>query len=278
MPRRPDAGKALADGVQDNRSVKRRKEPPQHSVDISEEAGVRYLHFGSDWVQGAMRIARPWSLELAYTREMMAGLLLRDDLRWPGSALLVGLGAGSLAKFIYRNLPECRSTVVEINPRVEFVARQYFRLPDDPARLSVVIGDGADYMLAGDRRFDYILVDGFDPDARAGVLDTLPFYQACRARLSDRGLLAVNLLGRSKGFAASVERLEAAFDGRVAVFPSSDSGNTIAFATGGEPVEITLEALRENALQLRKASGLDLRSTISRLQLAHPLPGGVLRI
>lgn len=278
MPRRPDAGKALADGVQDNRGVKRRKEPPQHSVDISEEAGVRYLHFGSDWVQGAMRIARPWSLELAYTREMMAGLLLRDDLRWPGSALLVGLGAGSLAKFIYRNLPECRSTVVEINPRVEFVARQYFRLPDDPARLSVVIGDGADYMLAGDRRFDYILVDGFDPDARAGVLDTLPFYQACRARLSDRGLLAVNLLGRSKGFAASVERLEAAFDGRVAVFPSSDSGNTIAFATGGEPVEITLEALRENALQLRKASGLDLRSTISRLQLAHPLPGGVLRI
>jgi spermidine synthase len=258
--------------------VKARKRPPQHSVDISEAAGVRYLHFGSDWVQGAMRIARPWSLELAYTREMMAGLLLRDEPDWPRSALLVGLGAGSLAKFIYRNLPECRSTVVEINPRVEFIARQYFRLPDDPARLSVVIGDGADYMLAGDRRFDYILVDGFDPDARAGVLDTRPFYQACRARLSDRGLLGVNLLGRSKGFAASVERLEAAFDGRVAVFPSSDSGNTIAFATGGEPVAITLEAMRENALQLKKVSGLDLRSTISRLQLAHPLPGGVLEI
>ena len=76
---------------------------------------MRYLHFGSDWVQGAMRIARPWSLELAYTREMMAGLLLRGS-NWPRSALLVGLGAGSLAKFIYRNLPDCRTTVVEINP------------------------------------------------------------------------------------------------------------------------------------------------------------------
>ena len=264
--------------------MKGRKQPPRHavalvhSVDISEEAGVRYLHFGSDWVQGAMRIARPWSLELAYTREMMAGLLLRDEMDWPRSALLVGLGAGSLAKFIYRNLPECRSTVVEINPRVELIARQYFRLPDDPARLTVVIADGADYMLAGDRHFDYILIDGFDPDARAGILATLPFYLACRARLSDRGLLGVNLLGRSKGFAASVERLELAFDGRVAVFPSSDSGNTIAFATGGESVEITLEAMRESALRLKKTSGLDLRSTISRLQLAHPLPGGVLRI
>ena len=201
------------------------KKTPRHAIDISEEDGVRYLHFGSDWVQGAMRIARPWSLELAYTREMMAGLLLRQESAWPRSALLIGLGAGSLAKFIYRNLPDCRSTVVEINPQVELIASQYFKLPDDPLRLAVFIGDGADFMLTGQRRYDYILVDGFDPDARAGALDTPPFYQACRARLSDQGLLCVNLLGRSKGFAASVARLETAFDGRIAIFPSCDSGN-----------------------------------------------------
>jgi len=258
--------------------VKPKKSPPRHAVDISEEAGVRYLHFGSDWVQGAMRIARPWSLELAYTREMMAGLLLRGGERWPRSALLVGLGAGSLAKFIYRNLPDCRTTVVEINPQVEFIARQYFRLPDDPARLTVVIGDGADYMLAGERRFDYILVDGFDPDARAGTLDTLPFYQACRARLSENGLLCVNLLGRNKGFAGSVERIRSAFDGRVAVFPSCDSGNTIAFASGGEPVAVALDDMRARAQRLKQEIRLDLLPTISRLQLGHPLPGGMLRI
>ena len=34
------------------------------SIEVSEEKGVRYLHFGSDFVQGAMRIARPWALEL----------------------------------------------------------------------------------------------------------------------------------------------------------------------------------------------------------------------
>jgi spermidine synthase len=257
--------------------VTTRRSPPRHSVDISEEAGVRYLHFGSDWVQGAMRIARPWSLELAYTREMMAGLLLRGS-NWPRSALLVGLGAGSLAKFIYRNLPDCRTTVVEINPQVEFIARQYFKLPDDPARLAVVIDDGADFMLAGERHFDYILVDGFDPDARAGVLDTLPFYQACRARLTENGLLGVNLLGRNKGFTASVERIRNAFDDRVAVFPSCDSGNTIAFATGGAPVKMTLEDMRARAQQLKKATRLDLLPTITRLQLGHPLPEGLLRI
>ncbi len=258
--------------------MKTKKSPPRHAVDISEEAGVRYLHFGSNWVQGAMRIARPWSLELAYTREMMAGLLLRGGNHWPRSALLVGLGAGSLAKFIYRNLPDCRITVVEINPQVEYIARQYFKLPDDPVRLTVTIGDGADYMLAGERCFDYILVDGFDPDACAGPLDTLPFYQACRARLTGSGLLGINLLGRNKGFAASVERIRTAFDGRVAVFPSCDSGNTIVFANGGEPVAVTLDEMRAHAQRLKKDSGLDLLPTISRLQLGHPLPDGQLRI
>ncbi len=251
---------------------------PKHPIDISEEMGVRYLHFGSDWVQGAMRIARPWALELDYTREMMAGLLMREPADWPKKVLLIGLGAGSLAKYLYRYLPVCRMTAVEINPQVEFVARQYFKLPDDPQRLNVMIGCGADYVLAGDSTFDLILVDGFDPDARSGPLDTQPFYQACRARLSERGLLAVNLLGRNRGFATRVERLREAFDGRLAVFPACDSGNTIAFANAGEPVDLPLESLRQRADELKVRTKLNLLPTIARMQQSYPLPDGRFRL
>ena len=251
---------------------------PKHSVDISEEAGVRHLHFGSDWIQGAMRIARPWLLELAYTREMMAGLLLRPKTQWPRHALLIGLGAGSLAKFIYRNLPDCHITVVEINPQVEYIARQYFKLPDDPKRLDVIIACGADYMLAGGRKFDLILADGYDPDAKAGVLDTDPFYQACRSRLSERGLFGANLLGRNKGFQGSIERIKTAFDQRAIIFPSCDSGNAVAYATDGEVVDVSLEEMRGSAAILKKTCHLDLLPMITRLQLAHPLPDGKLRI
>ena len=66
------------------------------SIDIREESGIRTLHFGSEWTQGAMRIARPWNLELDYTKEMMASLLLRDESRFPRKVLLIGLGAASL--------------------------------------------------------------------------------------------------------------------------------------------------------------------------------------
>ncbi|MDR2837648.1 MAG: fused MFS/spermidine synthase [Azonexus sp.] len=258
--------------------MKKRSATLRHAIDISEEEGVRYLHFGSDWVQGAMRVARPWSLELNYTRDMMTGLLLREAADWPRRALLVGLGAGSLVKFLYRHRPECRMTVVEINPQVELIARQYFKLPDDPRRITLHIGCGADFMLGGDSLFDLILVDGFDADARPGPLDTLPFYQACRARLTAEGVFGVNLLGRQRGFAASVARIHEAFDGASAVFPASASGNVIAFATGETPVDLALATLRERAVALKKTSALDLLPTISRLQLSYPMPQGRLRI
>lgn len=248
------------------------------SIDISEDAGVRYLHFGSEWVQGAMRIRRPNALELHYTREMMAGLLLRDDAAWPRRALLIGLGAGSLAKFIHRYLPQTQATVVEIDARVHAAAQQFFRLPAEDDRLEIHIADGVEYMRSGDSRFDLILVDGFDHNARAGALDSAPFYLACRERLTPAGLLSVNLFGRSRGFRTSLARIGEAFDGRALAFPSCDSGNVIAFANTGEPVEIGLDAMRERALRLKQETGLDLRPTITRLQLTGSFPGGLVRL
>ena len=67
-----------------------------------------------------MRLSRPNALELAYTRDFMAALLLRPDAK---RFLLIGLGAGSIAKFIYHHIPESDLTVVEINPKVLHVAR-----------------------------------------------------------------------------------------------------------------------------------------------------------
>lgn len=252
-------------------------------IDISEQAGVRYLHFGSDWIQGAMRIRKPNALELAYTREMMAGLLLRDGLaddagHWPKTVLIIGLGAASLAKFVHHHCPQARIRVVEIAPSVVAAARQFFKLPIEDARFSIHIGCGAQYVLENERKFDYILVDGYDRNARAGALDTLPFYQAVRSRLSERGLMAVNLFGRSKGYGASLERIIAAFDDRAIAFPSCDSGNVVAFGATGDAIERPIGELRERATALKTATGLDLLPTVTRLEQAGTLPGGFLKL
>ena len=257
-------------------------------IDISEEAGVRYLHFGSDWIQGAMRIARPWNLELEYTREMMAALLLRegggqaaghppayssrvlrDDKHWPRKVLLIGLGAASLTKFLYRHYPLAHLTVVEIEPAVIAAARQYFKLPEDPRRIDIVSGDGVEYVLGTTRKFDLVLVDGYDEQARSGALETLQFYQACRACLGSRGIIAINLLTGSRGFNSTVTRIGKAFDDRALVFPSCESGNAIAVAATGDPVELSFGELKEQALALKEQTGLNLLPTLARLAQAR---------
>jgi spermidine synthase len=236
------------------------------SIEISEEHGVRYLHFGSEWVQGAMRIARPWSLELEYTRELMLPLLLHER-PWPASVLQVGLGSASITRFLYRHRPESRITVVEILPEVIAAARQFFKLPEDPARLRIVVGDGHERMALMKARFDLIAVDGFDENGRAGMLDTVPFYLNCRERLATRGMLAINLLRRRGGVAASIGRLREAFD-RVLVLPPCEAGNTVALAAREAPAVVSLVGLQANALALKAQTGLDLTPTIARLRAA----------
>src|SRR5277367_412881 len=120
---------------------------------VSEKFGVRTLYIGSETVQSSMRLARPNDLELAYTRSMMAFLLFHPD---PQQVLMVGLGGGSLAKFIYHRLPVTQVVAVEINPQVAAVARELFYLPAEDARFNVVIGDGAEYLSDGKRAADII--------------------------------------------------------------------------------------------------------------------------
>lgn len=250
----------------------------RHTIEVSEEAGVRYLHFGSDWIQGAMRVARPWSLELEYTREMMAALLLRPDTHWPRKILLIGLGAASLVKFLYRQRPEAHLTVVEINPEVVGTAYQSFKLPDDPARIRLDVDDGAAWVAREEKRFDLILVDGFDAKARPGPLDTLEFYRHCRQRLAIDGLFVVNLLGHNRGFSHSLNRISQAFDGRSTVFPSCDSGNAIAFAAVGSPVDVSMTDLKASAQALKSATGLNLLPTVTRLAQWSELKEGRLQM
>lgn len=83
-------------------------------VNISEDDGIRYLHFGTHWIQGAMRIKKPDRIELEYVQQMMAWMLFIPQ---PQHVVQLGLGTAALTKFCYRNLPDAQVTAVEIESR-----------------------------------------------------------------------------------------------------------------------------------------------------------------
>jgi spermidine synthase len=202
-------------------------------VNFSDQGDVRYLHLGTEWVQGSMLLDRPFDIELEYVQRMMAWLLFVEaDGVSKRHAMQLGLGAASLTKFCYRKL-RMKTTAIELNPQVIAACRLWFKLPPDDARLSVILGDAGEVAAHAHWRgaVDALQVDLYDHEAAAPVLDSESFYADCRALLTEDGCMTVNLFGRSSSYARSVEKIVAAFGpGCVWAFRPTREGNTIVLA------------------------------------------------
>lgn len=184
------------------------------------------LHFHLGEVQSSMRSDDPQRLALDYTRTMAAALLLVPE---PGAVLMIGLGGGSLLKFLRAQRPTATLTVVEINPHV-IALRDTFAIPPDDDRLQVLCADGADHVAADESLYDIILVDGFNYDGQPEALCSTDFYADCRARLTPAGLLVVNLQADDDLEHRLLDRLALCFEGQIVSVPSADAGNRIVFA------------------------------------------------
>jgi spermidine synthase len=227
-------------------------------VNFSEEGPVRHLHLGSEWIQGSMRVADPTALVHDYIQRMMAWLLFVDPATvGRRQALQLGLGAGSLTKFCYKEL-KMKTTAIELNPQVLHACRGWFKLPADSAKLQVILADAAEEIRKPQWLgvVDALQVDLYDEDAAAPVLDSPDFYADCRATLTDEGCMTVNLFGRSSSFQRSVERMAQAFGANALwAFKATREGNTVVLAqrTASRP---NRDALRERAEAIAAQWGL----------------------
>ena len=198
-------------------------------VTLSEAGGVRYLHLGSIWVQGAMRIKKPQQVELQYIQRMLASLLwLPTETLGAGRAVQFGLGAGAITRFTAGPL-QMATTVVEINPQVVAVNAVYFALPP---QAEVVRGDAVDWLAqAAPQSVRLLHVDLYDQEAAAPVKDDAAFYAACHAVLEDGGVMSVNLFGRCASFRDSIDRIAAVFGAaQVWSLQPTREGNTVVVA------------------------------------------------
>lgn len=220
-------------------------------VTISEHEGVRYLHLGSPWVQGAMRLDVPDRLELHYIRQMMIWTLFQSE---PQRIAQLGLGAGSLTRFCYQHFPQARIDAVEINPDVVRASRLLFHLPADDERLQVHIVDALDYLDAVDSTLDVLQIDVYSDQAEHPALEDMSFYQACRRALGPQGILTVNLLGSSLVHARNLHALQKSF-AAVAWLPETHDGNLVALAFV-EPPQIDFDDLYKRAEQIQATLGL----------------------
>lgn len=240
----------------------------QIMIDISEEAGIRKLHFGEHDTQSAMKVSAPDELVLTYCRCMMGFLLFADE---PRQALLIGLGGGSIPKWIHRYLLQTQLTCVELHAQVVQVARSMFFLPEDDERLQVLIGDGAAHIgRTEEASQDLIMMDAYSATGIAAPLATTDFFAACRDCLSDEGVLAVNLWGSDKRFTDYFQRLSQVFEGRVLGLPARQKGNVVVFAFRKGLNSPQWARLSERAEKLKQQYGLEFDEFVTDLARMNP--------
>jgi spermidine synthase len=251
-----------------------RGEGEEPRIAISEQDGVRALHLGDERVQSAMRLADPNALELAYTRAMMAFLLFVPH---PREVLMIGLGGGSLAKFIHHRLPGVHTTVVELYPRVVAAARSFFYLPEDDERLKVQLGDGADYARSHPGAADALLVDAFDARCPAPALADASFLADARDALRAGGVLVLNLLGDDPALPRHLKRLEAAFGTRPLCLQPEPGSNVVALALRDAPARLRWEVLKRRGQALEQALGLPFGAFVRALRQSSNPAGRALK-
>jgi len=241
------------------------RKPKFAPVTLSEQDGVRYLHFGTEWVQGAMRIRKPDWPELEYAQQMMAWMLFIEQ---PQAIAQLGLGAATLTKACYRQFPEASVTAVELNPAVIAICNSMFKLPPEDERLQVLEMDAMDFVLdeANHGAFDVLQCDLYDATARGPVLDTPEFYQACNACLSEHGVMTVNLFGDHPSFNKNIKAMRFAFD-HVICLPEVHDGNVVALCFYTRP-DLDPARLAARAAQIVAATKLPAKSWVKGILAA----------
>ncbi|WP_338769786.1 spermidine synthase [Massilia sp. METH4] len=243
---------------------KNRFDLPGHPpATITEFEGVRSLHLGTSWVQGAMRLAKPDAIELEYVQMMMMWLLFLDR---PRHIAQLGLGSAALTKFCHARFPDARVSAAELNPNVIAICEALFGLPPNDGRLNVRQMDALDFVNdpANHGSIDVLQVDLYDEEARGPVLDTPEFYQACSACLTERGIMTANVFGEFDNYGKNLQHMELAFDA-VAWLPEVHDANIVAIAFKSAPV-LDFSVLYDRAAAIRKTYNLPAKKWVDGLK------------
>ncbi len=219
---------------------------------ISEHLGFRTLHFGSEWVQGRMRISRPDELALGYAQDMCAALLLVPP---PKHIYVAGLGVGSLPRWALANWGESlkRLDIVELRDDVIALTHSAFPLPHDDSRVRITSGDAAKVIMERPAAsFDWIWVDCYDGRGRVGALESAEFYAEAHRTLRRNGVFVANMWSSVSRYRGGLRRLRAVFGvDNIVLLPAIATENVTVIASKAPLPALDARAIQARARALR---------------------------
>ena len=191
---------------------------------------IRSMHFGNETQQSGMYLYDSTRLLHPYTQAMLSVTALQE----PERVLVLGVGGGSLIKFLLHHFHSAVIDAVDLRQAVINVAHEYFDMPMNNYRLSFHVTDFRNYLIAANnqrRLYDLILIDLFSADEDGNIIIGLDEHiKSIKSLLGDNGMMAINILDGNIDALSCLNELKTLFAGTVYEIPV-DGVNTIALAT-----------------------------------------------
>jgi spermidine synthase len=178
--------------------------------------------------QSIFDLNNPLNFIFPYAKAIVLALIWQSQ---PQNIYIIGFGGGSIPQFFHHYFPDATIECTDLDATIVAVAQKFFSIQLDD-RLKVAIQDGRAYLAEqiSPTKYDLIIVDaGFGSGYMPYSLVTQEFYQLCKSRLSNSGIIAVHLFHKPDFNAAAVKTLQSVF-ARVYTCNLAE-GNSIAIAT-----------------------------------------------
>ena len=166
---------------------------------------IRGLVTGPTGVQSGVYLDGTKDLPFWYTRRMVEVTIAPK----PRTVLLLGGGAFTMAEYMARQLPNTHIDVVEIDPGLENISRQYFSYQSLP-NVKLIFDDARTYIQRTNRHYDVVLIDVYNGGEIPYSLLTAEYGSELARITREDGLVVANLIAGLNN--APCRELFAAFD------------------------------------------------------------------
>lgn len=233
---------------------------------VAERGTVRTMYFvvdGTYYIESRLDRAHPKSLDLDYSRTMMAGFMLEPR---PTRLLMIGFGGGQISNYLFERIEGLEVDGVDIDPEVIRLARTYFDVPDDP-RYRTHGDDGRIFVEEAplEPKWDMILLDAFRGVYVPFHLKTVEYYEALRAHLTDDGVVVANLHKSTAMYPHDRNTFRAVFPGSYSF--RSESGRQTTYVASASERPVGAYEMRANARRAQGFFDFDLNGLAARWYL-----------
>ncbi|MEO7995680.1 MAG: fused MFS/spermidine synthase, partial [bacterium] len=186
---------ALAKPLPSGAKVIHERTTNYHHIQVYDLNGVRTLSFdGSE--ESIMDLKNPTDSGFEYISFFHAPFAINGAIR---RVLIVGLGGASAAKQFQHYYPDVTLDIVELDPAVVEVAKEYFAFTPGP-KTHIYVMDGRQFLKGTTAKYDLILMDAYASNPYGSFipwhLATSEFFALAKSRMNPGGLLAYNVIGQ----------------------------------------------------------------------------------